>query len=381
MKTKPTVILDNPFDPRSRDVVVDPNNTPIWSKNDRKNLYKEMNPTVFKEQSAAFFRYKVNYPESFAQTDNDEHDPRFLEQIRNKKKALFWLPACSFSFLKLQCADGHQIAKAIYCGREWCPTCGQKNSLYHKRRIKLFAPRLTQQIQMMGYMVITIPIEIRNKFMSKFDLNQFRTFIRRKFKRENFAGTDKGFMRWHFAGDCKKCEGRKCDACNHTGADHEYHPHLNILFNTTGFIVEEKLKQLKKEIGSWFRLYAQWDDKRDKKDENYGLANVYYKYSDDVGKQKHWVKYVTRATWRFYNEKICTIIKGYRVGVCYGKFEPVIPEDTASAIEHKCCPVCLKQDGVINKLIKYGFEHKDKFVHSSYREIDPGIFHLINNSS
>lgn len=332
-------------------------------------MLKDNKPFKYQEQPAGFFRYKVDYPELIAKTCN-EGEPNKL--ITRKPAPNKWLPSCSFSLLMLKCASGHVVSKAIYCGREWCETCGQKKSIIHRRRVSRWIQK-SQQITTMGYLVITIPKKIRQKFISKLDLSNFRTFIRRKIKREKPGSADKGFFRFHWAGDCKKCKGKKCEYCNYTGADSEYHPHLNILLNTSGYLDSKILKNFKTDIESWFTAYTKIDCT--------GKGNINYQYSSKENKHKHWISYVTRATWRFYNEKICTLIKGFHTGSTFGKWEKNKIDNSTIAVEKKCCPVCLQEDGVIHNLKKIELTSKENFNFANKIEIAPGVFYhkIINN--
>lgn len=346
-----------------------------YSLNDIRKAFIQSNPVKFKEQSPAFFRYKVNYPELIAKSCNEDVNKNVKASKTDSSK---WLPHCSFSLIRTKCTlkipgiNGHLISKALFCGREWCATCGQKKSIIHQRRISRWIPK-SKQIETMGYLVITIPKEIRANFSTKFDLNNFRTYIRRKLKRENLCNAEsKGLIRYHFAGDCKVCKGKKCDSCNYTGADREYHPHINILINTSGFIEQKKINAFKKELGDWFTSYTKIDCT--------GKGNINYQYTKNDNKKKHWISYVTRATWRFYDPKICTLIKGFHVSSTFGKFEKTIPETTAEAIAVNCCPICLKDYGLISKLKKIAVTSKDDFKFTHQSEISPGIFYQFNST-
>jgi hypothetical protein len=303
---------------------------------------------------------RVSYPELFAQSCNERG------KVENQHKiGDVWRPSCSFSVLSLKCPDGHLINKAIYCGREWCATCGKKNSTVHLRRVGRWSPKL-KQIDSLGYMVITIPAEIREHFLSKHDLNNFRTYIRRKFKREKIS--ENGFIRYHFAGDCKKCKGKKhlvdhCRECNGTGSDFTFHPHLNILF-AGGFIEQSVLKQFKADLAQWFKEYTGKEV----------VANLHYNYTNNEGKKKHRLRYVCRATWKIWDKKICGIINSYRVGATFGKWKKEEIETAMEATEKNYCPICLKADGVIHKLKKVNLTAGIKFDWKSQIEITPGIY-------
>jgi hypothetical protein len=81
-------------------------------------------------------------------------------------------------------------------------------------------------------LIITIPLQIRAYFNSKEALNDFRTYWRRKLKREGYSC---GVMRYHWAGE----DGYK------------YAPHINILA-PGGYIPKNKLAKLIAYLPLWF---------------------------------------------------------------------------------------------------------------------------------
>lgn len=105
--------------------------------------------------------------------------------------------------------EGKGICKAIYCGREWCKTCGRNGSVCHRRKMgRLWANWFS--LKQHGYLVFTIPSKHWQQ-IGKIEMTSLTTYIQGKLKRD---GYDKGFSRWHFAGD--KQPGR-------------WQPHLNIV--------------------------------------------------------------------------------------------------------------------------------------------------------
>ena len=119
-----------------------------------------------------------------------------------------------------------------------------------------------------NYLIITIPSYLRAAYYSKEALNDFRTYWRRKLKREGFS---LGVSRWHWAGE----DGRK------------WHPHLNLLIQGA-FIPKPILYRWRAELSQWWQDY-------------FGLtfkpgANIYTSYTADPDKLRHWVNYVFRAT-------------------------------------------------------------------------------------
>ena len=106
------------------------------------------------------------------------------------------------------CEDGHQWAKELYCGREWCSSC---RGLVHRRRMARWWDK-AQQLHQMGYLVVTFPPEDRQGLRAKVDLAEVGK-VATVGVRELFP---RGLRRWHFFGE------------DH-GAGIQYHPHLNYL--------------------------------------------------------------------------------------------------------------------------------------------------------
>lgn len=161
--------------------------------------------------------------------------------------------------------------KAITCGKDWCRDCGAMGSTSHQRRTGKIYPRLKSLLEngeKVNYLVITIPYYLRKAYLSKEALNDFRTYWRRKLKREGYT---LGVCRWHWAGE----DGRT------------WHPHLNLLIRA-GFIPKPILYRWRAELGQWWREYH-----------NLAFtpgANIYTSYTADPDKLRHWVTYVFRAT-------------------------------------------------------------------------------------
>jgi hypothetical protein len=163
---------------------------------------------------------------------------------------------------------GYEYWVKTICRREDCPNCGKQNSLYHR---ELYLSMLGVVLKMfrkagfIGYLVITSTPELREKWKNPKELSKFREYIRRLLKREGFPVA---IFRWHFAGD-------KSD---------RYYPHLNILL-PLGFMPKKKLERLKKLI-----------------ERKTGIKVVNYRYTRDIGKIKHWVRYISRPTFLNQNE-------------------------------------------------------------------------------
>lgn len=181
--------------------------------------------------------------------------------FKRKNQAL--CPAGGFGF-RADCGCGHSFVMLKSCKKEYCPVCGRPGSALHREKIQRWLPKilwLLKSYGSIGYMVITLPKEFWKK--DRVFLKEFRRYVIRKLKR---MGYGIGKCRYHFAGD-------------KSGV---YSPHLNILM-AAAWIPANRLKQLKSDIAAWL-----------------GYAGpqvvIEYKYSMNLPKVLHWVKYVCRPT-------------------------------------------------------------------------------------
>jgi hypothetical protein len=181
------------------------------------------------------------------------------------------------------CGVEHIVRKP--CGREWCPECGRPNSLYHRQvylRILGYALEMFRMAGAVGYLVITCPEELREKWKDKKVLNEVVRYVRRMLEREGFRC---GVYRWHFAGD----KGRR------------WYPHLNILI-PWGYMEPEKLERLKNLI--YKRL---------------GVKVVHYSFITNIAKLRHVARYIARPTWLLQNDVKPEDFKNFRKMGIWGK--------------------------------------------------------------
>jgi hypothetical protein len=214
--------------------------------------------------------------------------------------------------------------KVVTCGKENCTVCGQDYSITHNRRIDRSYQKI-MQLERVGYMVITVPDSLRDKFLDKQVLNDFRNYVRRKIKREISA---RGLIRWHWCGD--DCVTWK--------------PHLNVLMEKA-YIPIERLEQIRKDIAAYF--FREFNKAVP--------GNIYYSYVTmytSNGKKsteqqekiqrkiKHWLNYVLRATAKHVKDtNVLDTIYNYRNTGYFGKFEKTnIERSASSAIMAGCDP-------------------------------------------
>lgn len=221
---------------------------------------------------------------------------------------------------------GASFRKLLFCGREWCPTCGQKNSVPHLRRVARWLPKAFQ-IKSMGYFVFTIPEEARPRFRNKRVLSYLMKYATTgENKKKNGAigilrnlGFERGLARWHWFGDRST----------------KFNPHLNVLVDG-GKIPHSTLRKIKSE---WARLLG------------VNTAIVHYQYRTTPGEKYHSVNYITRPTFSDYSwdEELASLLYNFRNTRYWGSWdkEPVwkleegkIDFETMFKFEKGICPFC-----------------------------------------
>jgi len=288
---------------------------------------------------------------------------------------------CSPGYVSGHCAGGHKFAAVQYCGREYCPDCSRDGSPIHQRRVKN-GWSVCKEWDGMGYYVITIPENLRYLFFDTEILRDFRFKILRKIK-ETYK-YKQGLARWHWFGDCLVCGGSGCLGCNDTGAGQYWHPHLNILVPDGGYIkdLDDHLLPLRRFMSMYFRklidreisiykailkikdsdeLMILLDDLYQRRDSiNAAGLVVNYSYATDEKQMMNRVKYVTRATFKIYDDKVKTLLYNFRNSIVWGwKKNQEINE--AAEDMPVLCPECEKAG--VRHVIKWGtiskFKEKD----------------------
>ncbi len=279
-------------------------------------------------------------------------------------------PACSPGFISGLCAGGHRFATVQFCGREYCPDCGRDGSPIHQRRVNSFFNRSKDWAQL-GYLVITIPQELRYLFLNPENLRDLRKRILRRLK-ERFK-ISQGLARWHWFGDCEPCGGAGCAICAGTGSGKNFNPHLNILFDG-GFIadLDQFLKPIKKIMQSFFNMIL-WKEvyflrqkirSESNPDESLSMYDlvmqkietiktddlvINYSYCSDPKNRMNKIKYVTRSTFRLWDDNIKKALNNFRNSVVWGWKKSEVQADETG--HEKYCPIC--QQSGINKVISW----------------------------
>ncbi|MCH7928572.1 MAG: hypothetical protein IID03_11445 [Candidatus Dadabacteria bacterium] len=233
---------------------------------------------------------------------------------------------CSKGFVQGICQSGHHFANQLLCNKEYCSTCGKNWSYAHQRRYFSWVPKL-KTMKSVYYLVISPPKETWHLFKDRKKLNEFRKYIKRFMI---YKGYEKGLIRWHWFGDCKVCKGKNedCLECNGTGAGKEFYPHLNLLFDS----------EYISDLSTWKYKFAWKLSKMFDIDVKQCIVNGAF-YENE--KQKlHKLRYVTRATFRIYNDEISNLLFRYHTGVTWGSWKGKIDSNDVNKLEKSICPLC-----------------------------------------
>lgn len=194
----------------------------------------------------------------------------WLAENNYDKKAL-QVHSCGLKVVALQCPTGHQKRVRITCHKDYCPRCGQKGSLAHKRRYLRAMDRLIWA-PVLGYMIFTLPQEVSESRPDKIQLSKIEKEAGR-IVQDNFNAP--GCMaRTHFIGE-------------KTG---QLHIHVNVLFpitetNGKGEVPKETLGNIRQHwttfVNTTFSV-------------NSSTTNVFYRFATTPVKMRHKIKYVTR---------------------------------------------------------------------------------------
>lgn len=269
---------------------------------------------------------------------------------------------CLTGFVTGQCSNGHLRTMPVVCGKEWCGCCGEKNSAIHKRRVARWWDKV-HQMKTLGYFVVTIPKHVRPLFKDVAVLQDFRKYLIRRLKRDGYT---RGMSRWHWAGDCKECEGDGCEKCDWTGSGHEWNPHLNF-FIEDGHIPMEYINKLRRDCKRWMQNAFGINLKHD--------TTIWYGYATDEKHKTHKLVYMTRATWRWpKNISIVLLIKGFKTSQPWGKWDKSeVKGDSAlvSLVKGNCdCCGTRIEWGTFKSIKEFNELYKIN------REIDGGYFEV-----
>lgn len=276
---------------------------------------------------------------------------------------------CSPGMLTGYCkTKGHAYLQSTTCGREYCPDCGKDGSPIHARRLNRWIPKV-KNLTKVGYLVVTIPEELKKDFHNRLLLRDFRMLLRKKLVR---MGYKRGLMRWHYFGDCGACNGQGCDTCEGTGAGRKWNPHLNVILEQ-GYINDLENSTFRNELKSWLSQFF--------KRLNGGTpcaVNFNFSYATTENEIAHLVKYVTRSTFRIYQAPTAKLLYRFCSTSSWGKFTPVITTD--EALDNNVCPICKKQ-GVHSPVKWYKLDCKNNYTTTKVIHLKNGNYYRPPNAN
>lgn len=282
------------------------------------------------------------------------------------EKAAFQVQNCGTKAVSLQCSNGHQKRVRMTCHKEYCPRCGKKDSLLHRRSKVRAYDRLIWS-DLLGYMVFTLPRVVSDSMPSKEQLSKIEKEAV-KIVKDNFS-TPGCMVRAHLMGE-----------------EPEYlHIHVNVLFpivdtSGQGRVEQATLDNIRQH---WTTFVNQAFGLKNK------TTNVFYKFATSKIKMKHLIKYVTRPIVtaerfltlsneaRFY----CLSLRGWHNTRWYGqlancKYKEYLKSKGLDLIAHreedialaKKCPICNERYKFIEII------DIDNIPESQFRRLSPDVW-------
>ena len=232
----------------------------------------------------------------------------------------------------------YYIRTIVLCEKEWCSTCGADGSRWHNGKIARWLPRVMAMGQKgdLGFLVITIPKFLRDKFKTPKSLGDVRRYWVEKMKREGFH---RGFSKWHRGGEKNP---------------RVYHPHLNLLFEArkypegtrdlrrknrvlpAGQMLLEDLEAWREDWRRWLEWYT---------GEKVPVVSLKYQFKRTHGQKMHTLKYITKATLTWYDQELAELHNGMKTGSPWGS-----AKQWTDAKEWADTETCLKNDELADQL-------------------------------
>lgn len=311
----------------------------------------------------------------------------------------------------LRCPAEHRYAKQIFCGRQYCFRCGEKDSVIHQQRYSRSWDRLMWS-PALGKIILTVPDELRDDFKNADMLGKLHRLgwecAKEVWGRDIIVKGDgkdgeieKGIdiagsmTAVHLFGD----EDKKADRFD------KFHPHVNVTFpletkSVLALIVSvERLKALR---SKWYDMLETLTGKKiSLMEDGCKRENAWYGFSTTDAYKAHWVKYALRPTVgaeRFLKldddlrEFIVTSLVGFHNVRWYGKLSnrtfPKYKRDYLEKTGYYQEFLSKKQEKPVVRDFKYCpichgrlkvHKHKGKIeilegIHKTWHELSPGFW-------
>jgi hypothetical protein len=171
--------------------------------------------------------------------------------------------------------EGNAKIITLYCEKPYCPRCGSKNGLLHRRKVdNILAKFDNLGHYFIRHFVFTLPENLTARFQSKTMLNKFIEIVKRIIEREygilvKEKKTKNGFKKKY------RLDQKVLASLELSGERGRFHPHVNVLiFEQTNKkkrkdITPEQLSGIKKSYKSALEKMLS---------EKIGVINVHYSF-------------------------------------------------------------------------------------------------------
>jgi len=191
-------------------------------------------PSVLPESPLCSIHYQVSQQGDFPSTSDKLGKKTFEDWLLSNgfTEDGEKLAECALRVEHWQCENGHDFYFRKYCGREYCPICGAKDSYYHNRRVMRAAEHFIWAVPW-GNLTFTMPKEISELRLDKSKLR----------KLQNLA--------WQVTERILKPEGASVTVHLLGEKSEGLHVHFEVLFMrigcfNKGIISKARLKEVKK---------------------------------------------------------------------------------------------------------------------------------------
>jgi len=283
---------------------------------------------AFSNKLSDVFGVDFETDQQFQEARTKSYLESFAKSRTNLKNSSY---RCKPNYITTYCKNNHLSLRPVYCGKEWCETCGAKGSPIHKRRMSRAWHRIIDCTNNLGYLVVTIPPQMGEIRYNPEALKKIKKYIWRKLIRDGI--TTWGLCRIHWEGDKSP----------------KYFPHWNFLF-PAAWIEKSVLKKFREDYTRWLKETFKVD--------GFESADIHYEFAQNQNHKIHLLEYVTRPTLHHWSKAKAEVFAHVMGTTWFGKrpsrvnpdrmIEP-IPEEYQKMLEgqkllelvaHGRCPVC-----------------------------------------
>jgi len=191
-------------------------------------------PSVLPVLPLCSTHYQVSEPQGIPGTSEKLDKNRFEDWLFSAgyTEDAEKLASCSLRVEHWTCDKGHDFYFRKYCGREYCPICGAKDSYYHNRRVMRAGEHFIWAVTW-GNLTFTMPKEVSERRLEKRQLRKLQD------------------LAWQATQRILKIEGAGVTVHLLGREGQGLHVHFEVLFHmigcfNKGLISKPKLKAIKK---------------------------------------------------------------------------------------------------------------------------------------